>query len=75
MKWKNSVDPDRPQMTVWRMRTESWIPKTTNAQSGYVILFAFPLQQWFHELVSMLRYTYTVCLVITQVRNLDLLSP
>jgi hypothetical protein len=29
----------------------------------YVILIAFPLQQWFRERASMLRYTYIVCLV------------
>ena len=27
---KNFVVPDRPQMTVWRMRIECWIPKATN---------------------------------------------
>ena len=25
--WKNTVQPDRPQMTVWRMRIACWIPK------------------------------------------------
>jgi hypothetical protein len=29
----------------------------------YVILIAFPLQQWFRERASMLRHTYIVCLV------------
>jgi len=28
--WKNTVQPDRPQMTIWRMRIASWIPKATN---------------------------------------------
>jgi hypothetical protein len=38
-----------PQMTIWRMRIECWIPKTTNARSQYVIIthIAFPLQRWF----------------------------
>ena len=27
--WKNIVEPDRPQMTIWRMRTACWIPKAT----------------------------------------------
>jgi len=40
------------------MRTARWIPKATNTLSEYVILIAFPLQQWFSERVSMLRYTY-----------------
>jgi hypothetical protein len=29
-----------------------------------LILLAFPLQQWFRERSSMLRYTYIVCTVI-----------
>jgi hypothetical protein len=29
----------------------------------YVMLFAFPQQQWFRERTSMLRYTYIACLV------------
>ena len=40
--WKNTVDPDRPQMTTWLMRITCWIPKTTNTHSQYVILIAFP---------------------------------
>jgi len=35
--------------------------KNRNTQSKYVILTAFPLQQWLHERASMLRYTYIVC--------------
>jgi len=31
--------------------------------SEFVILMAFPLQQWLHERVSLLRYTYIVCLL------------
>jgi len=33
--WKNTVQPDRPQMTVWRMRIACWIPKATNTHSEY----------------------------------------
>jgi hypothetical protein len=28
--WKNTVVPDRPQMTIWRMRIACWIPKATH---------------------------------------------
>jgi len=28
--WKNVVEPDRPQMTIWRMRISRWIPRATN---------------------------------------------
>jgi len=31
--------------------------------SGGVTLFVFPLQQWLHGRASLLRYTYTACLV------------
>ena len=37
----STVSPDRPQTTIWRMRTECWIPKATNTHSEYVILIAF----------------------------------
>jgi hypothetical protein len=30
--WKNTVEPDRPQMAIWRMRIVWWIPKATNTQ-------------------------------------------
>jgi len=28
--WKNTVEPDRSQMTRWSMRIACWIPKATN---------------------------------------------
>ena len=62
--WKNIVDPDRPQMTIWRMRIACCIPKSKNTHSQYVMLIALPLQQWLQEPSSMLRYTYIVCLVL-----------
>jgi len=31
--WKNTVQPDRPQMAIWRMRTACWIPKATDTHS------------------------------------------
>ena len=59
---KNIVEPDRPQMTIRRMRIACWITKTKNTHSEYVIPITFPLQQWFHQRASMLRYIYIVCL-------------
>jgi hypothetical protein len=44
-------------MTIGRMRNALWVPNATNTHSEYVIIFAFPLQQWLHERASMLRYT------------------
>ena len=63
LRWKNIVEPDRPQMTIWRIRIACWIPNVTNTISEYVIPIAFPLQQWFNEWFSVLSYTYNVCLV------------
>ena len=45
-------------MMTCRMLIARWIPKATNTHSEYVILIAFPPQQWLHERASMLRYTY-----------------
>jgi len=46
-----------------RMRIAFWIPKATHTDTAYAILPAFPLQKWFQERASMLRYTYTTCLL------------
>jgi len=51
---KNIVEPNMPQMTVWRMPFACWTTKSTNTHSEYVILIAFPLQQWLHERALML---------------------
>ena len=59
--WKNIVEPGRPQMTIWRMRIACWIPKATDTHSEYVILVAFPLQQWLPKRASALRYMYIGC--------------
>ena len=37
--------------------------EATNTHSKHVTLIAFPLQQWYHENASMLRYTYSVSFV------------
>ena len=44
--WKNTAEPGRPQITRRLTRISRRIPKATNAHSEYVILIAFPLQQW-----------------------------
>jgi len=52
------VQPDSPQMTIWRIHIACWKPKSTNPHSEYVIPTAFPQQQSLKERTSMLRYTY-----------------
>ena len=42
--WKNIVQPDRPQMTIWRMHIVCWLPKATNTHSEYATLIDFPPQ-------------------------------
>jgi hypothetical protein len=42
MTWKNIVERDRPQMTIWRMRITCWIPKATNRHSEYVNTYCLP---------------------------------
>ena len=74
---KNVVEPERPQMTIWR-HVACWIseairpqaharahtPTLTHARTQkYVIFIAFP-QQWFRERVTMFRYTYIACLSV-----------
>ena len=39
--WKNIIEPDRPQKTIWRMRIVCCIPKATDTHSEYAILFVF----------------------------------
>jgi len=62
--WKNTVQPGRPQMTIWQMHIACRITKSTNTQTEYAILTDFPLQQWLHEEASMLRFTYITRLVL-----------
>jgi hypothetical protein len=42
-----------------RMAVESWIQKTKNTQSNYMIVIAFPRQQRLCDRASVLRFTYT----------------
>jgi hypothetical protein len=34
--WKNTVEPGRPQVTIWRMRIACWVPKATNTHTHVV---------------------------------------
>jgi len=47
-----------------RMRFACCISKAAAIHTECVILTAFPRQQWLHDPVSMLRYTYIACLVL-----------
>jgi hypothetical protein len=56
---------DNVEMTIRCTHIACWIPKPTNILSEYVIIIAFPLQQWLQEHASLLRCMYTDCLVST----------
>jgi len=43
--WKNTLEPDTPQVTTWRIRIACWLPKSTNKRSDYVIVIAFIVRQ------------------------------
>jgi hypothetical protein len=40
--WENTLQSERPQMTIWPMRFACWLPKARDAHTEYVIIIAFP---------------------------------
>jgi hypothetical protein len=61
--WKNIVEPDMPQMTIWCMCIACLIAKATRTLGEYVIIIAFPQQQWLHDAPQCYVYKYISCLV------------
>jgi len=47
-----------------RMPVEGRITKATNTHSEYVIVITFARQQWLCDRASVLRFTYTACVVL-----------
>jgi len=43
--WKNMLQPDRPQVKIWRLRFACWMFKATDTLSAYIIINDFPRQQ------------------------------
>ena len=37
--WKNMVEPDRPQVIMWRVCFACWITKATHTHTQYLLLF------------------------------------
>jgi len=60
IRWKNIVEPGRPQKTIRRMRIACWIIRI-QAHTQNIQHITFSIQQWLHERASMLRYTYIAC--------------
>jgi hypothetical protein len=67
--WENIVEPERPQMTVWRMHIACWIPKATKTLSEHVMLMAFPLQQCTNALQCCVVCTLPVLLSVLKTAN------
>jgi hypothetical protein len=65
--WKNLRDKNtkiiRRRKDALSMKNNSG--KNTDTHSDYVIHIAFPRQQWLRERASLLRYTYSVCPVLS----------
>ena len=43
IRWKNTVEPDRPQTKIRRMRIACLIPKAKNTHSVYIVLITFSM--------------------------------
>ena len=56
------VRPDKPYVTVLRMRFACWIAKVTDTHSEYVALIAFPKLQWLSETRLNVKCTLPVLL-------------
>ena len=54
--WKNIVEPDRPRITIQRMRFACLTTKVTDTHSECVILITFSLQEWLSERRSVVCY-------------------
>jgi len=39
--WKNAVEAERPQMTIWCMHFASWTPKAAVTHLEYIMHIAF----------------------------------
>jgi hypothetical protein len=60
-KWKNSLELDRPEVTIWRLHIACCLPKATNTNSRNTYnIVAFPLQQWLYKRASLLRILLTL---------------
>jgi hypothetical protein len=64
--WKNTVETDRPQVTIWSRALHASC-ETINTILEYVLILAFPLQQWLRERATILSYTNIVCLLFVMI--------
>jgi len=57
--WKNIVQLERPQMTIWCMHISRWVPKATNTHSEHVISYCFSIS----TIVAQKRLSFTLHVV------------
>ena len=65
------LEPNRPQMIIWRTRIACWLPKATDRHSEYATRVAFSLQQWLRERAPLTFVTLPVLFVIAGFRRED----
>jgi hypothetical protein len=52
--WKNTVEPDRPQMTIWDKGLQTGYLRLQKRDYDYVMRIAFPWHEWLNERASIL---------------------
>ena len=72
--WKNIVQPDRQQTTIWPRRIACWITKATHTDSVYVILIPFPTATLVARTRLNVSHTYIACLVAVLTEPLHILT-
>ena len=61
--WENIAEPDGPRITLWRMRIECCITKSTNTLR-ICNTYCFSITKVVSKRASMLRYMYIACIVL-----------
>jgi hypothetical protein len=58
--WKNTLLPEQVPLTTWRMLIPCSITRATDAQSEYVLLTVFPLEQRLTNALQFCDFTYYI---------------
>jgi len=57
------AQPERPRLTIRRMRSALWVTKATGTHSKYVMRTVFQSQHWLRERASTFRLYFTSSIV------------
>jgi lysyl-tRNA synthetase class I len=67
---KNIIEPDRPQMKLWRMHNPCWIPKATDTHTQTLCnIYCFSTATIVAQTRLNLPYTYNASLVKISYQN------